>query len=43
VITGGVYCDNIPGEVDATTTRYVVAPATRSDPAAFKLYGCAGL
>jgi hypothetical protein len=43
VIKGGVLCNNILNEAASTLTRYVVSPGTRTDPAGFSLYGCAGL
>jgi hypothetical protein len=43
VINGGLYCAHIPSDSDIANNRYVVAPATSSDPAPFKLYGCQGL
>jgi hypothetical protein len=43
VISGGLYCNNIPNQANLTTTRYIVSPGSMTDPAAFKLYGCTGL
>jgi hypothetical protein len=43
VIKGGVYCSNIPNSANLSTTRYLVAPNTRTDPAQFEIHGCSGL
>jgi hypothetical protein len=43
IIKGSVYCANIPADGNQTSTRYLVAPNTASDPATFSLYGCPGL
>ena len=43
VIEGSVYCIKIPNSANMSTTRYVVATGTRTDPASFKIYGCRGL
>jgi hypothetical protein len=43
VIKGGVYCTAIPNTANLSTTRYVVAPSTRTDLASFEIHGCPGL
>jgi hypothetical protein len=43
VIEGSLYCDNIENGANISSTRYIVAPGTESDPAKFSLYGCTGL
>jgi hypothetical protein len=43
VIKGGVYCSNIPNSANLSTTRYLVSPNTRTDPAQFEIHGCSGL
>jgi hypothetical protein len=43
IISGSLFCDKIPNLVSATTSRYVVKPASTSDGAPFKIYGCKGL
>jgi hypothetical protein len=43
VIKGGVYCTAIPNTANLSTTRYLVAPATRTDLASFEIHGCSGL
>ena len=43
VVKGKIFCDKVPSEVSQTSVRSLVAPYTRTDPAEFELYGCAGL
>jgi len=43
VIKGGVYCLNIPNVGNRTSTRTLVSPATRDEPATFEVHGCKGL
>jgi hypothetical protein len=43
VIKGGVYCSKIPNNANLSTTRYLVSPNTRTDPAQFEIHGCSGL
>jgi hypothetical protein len=43
VVRGGVFCNKLPNMSNLTSTRYLVAPGTSTDPATFEVYGCSGL
>lgn len=43
VITGELYCRQIPNNVSLAQIRYLVAPRTEDEPAELELYGCRGL
>ena len=43
VISGELYCKEMPSSASLTQVRHLVAPYTSTDPVEFDLYGCSGL
>ena len=43
VVSGELYCKQMPNDVSLSQVRHLVAPYTETDPVELELYGCRGL